>query len=70
MTTIDWVLIVALVYAGVMLLLFAALRVSGEENDAADRALTSMLRQTRVGRTRAKTRPYAVADRRQADLFA
>lgn len=70
MITIDWVLIVALAYAGIMLLLFAALRVSGEENDAADRALTAMLRQQRSARLRPTTRTPLVVGPRRADLLA
>lgn len=45
MIAIDWVLVVVLVYGGVMLLLFAALHVSGAEDEASDRALAEMLRQ-------------------------
>lgn len=45
MIAIDWVLFVVLVYGGVMLLLFAALHVSGAEDEASDRALAEMLRQ-------------------------
>jgi len=43
-TTIEWVLLFTLAYAGAMALLFAVLRVAGAADEAADRASLELRR--------------------------
>jgi hypothetical protein len=48
MSALEWTLIVAVAYAGLMFVLFAGLRVAKAADDAADRALIQLLRQRRT----------------------